>query len=302
MLCSLLTKGYDSIQSLSEWGRQVGLVKKMEGSNGTMQTIDKMLKNPFYIGWFTWKGKDYQHRYETFIPEDLWHKVQSVRKSRSSSKRKYKTLLFTLSGICSCETCGSAVSGYQTSKGYVYYRCSNKRCDLYKKNVSEVTAHEQILDTFKKMTLKPDKKHILLSVAKSHVKEQNEYLHAENRRLTNEKMLVQDRLNKLNELVLDGKMEALEYQALKGKLQSDMLRVEGNLTNLHANITDLDLHVETVISLVNNLSVRFSTANEQQKNALVRAVFQYVHLTPHGLRFYLAEVVGKMFDVIFWSG
>lgn len=135
--------------------------------------ISQMLRNERYIGTYTWNKKQYKVmnkwaggkanpnivRIEGIIPPlvdmDIWERVQirmKDRKRRAANKAKRNYLL---SGLITCDCCGSAYVGHTSTnkKGYqtVYYLCGakyrNHTCSA--KNINGLQLEEFVINHVK---------------------------------------------------------------------------------------------------------------------------------------------------------
>lgn len=69
--------------------------------------LETVLKNPFYIGQFLWRGVTYDGNHEPLISIDLFQRVQAAFASRN--KPKYRKHQFAFAGLLRCAHDGSTV-------------------------------------------------------------------------------------------------------------------------------------------------------------------------------------------------
>jgi len=139
--------------------------KVHEGKKFNKNAIEKILKNPLYIGKTVHKDKIYDGQHPAIIDEETYQKVQDIFKIRSKEKINLPNSRITspplLKGLINCGICGCKMSStYAVSKGkkYRYYICSNKTrrleddCEIGRisANETEKLAKEQILQLLKK--------------------------------------------------------------------------------------------------------------------------------------------------------
>ena len=89
-----------------------------------MHSVDTILRNRLYTGWFDWNGKLIQGKHEALVPVELWERVQGVLDGRFSKKAKRGKHDFAFSGLIACRACGCAVVGEIKKERYVYYHCT----------------------------------------------------------------------------------------------------------------------------------------------------------------------------------
>ncbi len=88
-------------------------------------TLEKVLKNPFYIGRFHFAGETYTGSYPHLIPEELFEAVQAAFRDHNRPKQQKHTFAFT--GLLTCEECGCAITAEMKKGKYVYYHCTHRR-------------------------------------------------------------------------------------------------------------------------------------------------------------------------------
>jgi len=89
--------------------------------------IDKILRNPFYIGVMRVKGEIYQGSHEPLVSRTMFSEVRRVMAARNRTAERPKKLTFAFNGILRCSECGRRLSGYlktkPSGKTYTYYVC-----------------------------------------------------------------------------------------------------------------------------------------------------------------------------------
>jgi site-specific DNA recombinase len=92
--------------------------------------LDKLLKNPFYIGTFGWQGKMYPGTHRRLIDSATFESVQAV--FQGHNKPKYRRHTFAFAGLLNCGYDGCTVTAEIKKGKYTYYRCTGYRgkCDL----------------------------------------------------------------------------------------------------------------------------------------------------------------------------
>lgn len=108
-----------SLQSTIKYMASLGIVTR-QGKPYVKSHLQRILMNPFYIGTNRFNGKDYPGAQETFIPKQLFNRVQE--KLHGGRPRTYKKHQSPLQGIIRCEDCGSIVT-WQLQKGHYYGVC-----------------------------------------------------------------------------------------------------------------------------------------------------------------------------------
>jgi site-specific DNA recombinase len=92
--------------------------------------LEKLLKNPFYMGQFRWEGKIYQGTHTPLVSPEIFQEVQAMFRGRN--KPKYRKNEFAYRGLLTCAYDNSKVTAEMKKGRYTYYRCTGFRgkCDL----------------------------------------------------------------------------------------------------------------------------------------------------------------------------
>ena len=114
---------FDQMTALAaEWG----LLSHQEKPLGRSM-IPQILSDRFYIGFFRWRGEEYEGKHAPLIPMDLFERVQKVLGNRGRGRYKTKVVPRELAfmGLVRCGECGASVTA-ERQKGHHYYRCTKK--------------------------------------------------------------------------------------------------------------------------------------------------------------------------------
>jgi site-specific DNA recombinase len=87
--------------------------------------LEKLLKNPFYMGQFRWKDKIYQGTHTALVSPQIFQEVQAMIRGRN--KPKYRKHEFAFRGLLTCANDNSKVTGEIKKGRYTYYRCTGYR-------------------------------------------------------------------------------------------------------------------------------------------------------------------------------
>lgn len=122
-------KLYDAgLYSLKELGKKLydeGFRARSNSNHISKTTIEGILKNPFYYGFFRNREHVFPGKHTPLVSRGLWIRVQNRLMDKNQRKGKTK-LAFIYRGLLSCGECGCSITA-ETHKGHVYYRCSKSR-------------------------------------------------------------------------------------------------------------------------------------------------------------------------------
>lgn len=231
--------------------------REWENSRAQVQNI---LKNTFYIGYFTQKGKVYKHPYPLFIDKELFQIVQDTMegRKRAPSKLYYGDKQYIFTGLVRCGCCGSLMTCETKVKddkhSYNYLKCNKLRSKCSQKPINEAKILQQLEQ---ELSLPMNISDTMLNNIKAEVKKQ---LKAENINTTNLKRDITIKLNELDEEAknlfrgyMGGKCDEKMYNELKTeiemekeKLQKDMdryLEIDAETDEILANIAEVAANV-----------------------------------------------------------
>jgi site-specific DNA recombinase len=107
---------------LAAKGLRTRPTRKHQGLPLTTSQIDRILKDPYYIGIVRYKGIEYQGAHQPLIPEELFYRVQSVIRAHAVSGDKRRLHHHWLKGTVFCGQCG---------KRLIYTKAKNRHGAIY---------------------------------------------------------------------------------------------------------------------------------------------------------------------------
>ena len=97
-------------------------IRNQTGERISKSQLHKILKSRFYLGFFTWRGREYQGIHPPLVDLKTFERVQEIVSGRSKAKpRKHA---FPFSGILHCAEDGCRITAERHKGKYVYYHCS----------------------------------------------------------------------------------------------------------------------------------------------------------------------------------
>jgi hypothetical protein len=117
------------LRMMTAWG-----IKTRNGDPIPKQSLDKMLRDPFYAGIIRdpWGDKEYPGRHLALVSKEIFNRVQSVIEGRNRSIRHNVVRIeFPLRQFARCTACNDYLTGSFSrgrSRYYPYYHCFHKAC------------------------------------------------------------------------------------------------------------------------------------------------------------------------------
>lgn len=141
-----------------------------KGNVMSIQTMCRILRNPFYIGTREYQIQGYEKLFlENAVPAiidvDTWNTVQKKNQANALAAPRKTKRFYALTGKIYCAACNAHYFGmYKTQKqdnidGYAYYTCSTKKTyhTCKAKNIRKDILESYCIDQIKKHILTPDK-------------------------------------------------------------------------------------------------------------------------------------------------
>lgn len=121
----MYAEGQHSIDDLRVFARRNGLAQAETGRGSVSKsTVDRILKNIFYLGSFTWAGDTFDGKHAPIVDVELFDKVQAALLGRGGGRFQHRK--FAFSCLLRCGYCHRAMTA-ERQKGLVYYHCSAPR-------------------------------------------------------------------------------------------------------------------------------------------------------------------------------
>lgn len=118
----------------------------------TLETLRRMLRDRYYIGWVEFKGVEYKGRHETFIDEELFERVQRVLDSHSGAGVREREHPHYLKGWLWCHRCGNRfiVQRAVGQRGgvYFYFFCKGRQLNICDHPYVPVEKMEELVERY----------------------------------------------------------------------------------------------------------------------------------------------------------
>src|SRR6266481_1711033 len=147
--------------------------------------IERILKNPFYMGVMYSNGKYYNGNHEPIISKALYEQAQDVLKD--STRPKKRKMLFPLRGVLQCAGCTCMYTA-SLKKGHEYYYCTNGKgvCEAHSKYLRSEPATELVADALAKVHIPQDLIEIMHDAKREIYADSYSYTEAIQKRLQNQ--------------------------------------------------------------------------------------------------------------------
>jgi site-specific DNA recombinase len=264
----LYASGRFTINPLVEELYLFGL-RNLNDGKVTRNGLSTILNNPFYVGLIRIKktGQVFEGNHEPLISKKLFEDAQDMLQGRFNTRTKIHDFLFRR--YVTCKGCGYSLIG-ERQKGYVYYRCHTKTCNMTGIREEEIAAF--VDQSLQKLSFIANEK-VYLSRAIARLKanwleDKERQLAVLNARLQQ----IAERLNRLTDAYLDQAIGRELYEDRKTALLFEKKSIEGQFTDLKENRRSVPAELQKFIELAGEAYSAYQMAIPEKKRRLLKMV------------------------------
>ncbi len=233
-----------------------------------------LLKNPFYYGLIRYGGEFYEGKHEPIITKKLFDEVQEVM-TRKSKPKTDELKPYAYRGLLRCGECGCFITT-ETQKGHNYLRCTKRKGACSQKYVREELITSQIQTELKKYSLSDAVADWLIAETEKDKFENDRLISDQSKKVTDEIVAVDMKLDKLMTAYLENALTLPEYQNAKNKLVTEKHALTDKLASLVRVST---IRFEPVINFFNDCKQAAILAKSTDTTK-IRSFFQKVGSNP----------------------
>ncbi len=277
-----IKRAFELIGSGNHSQREVINILKEDGCTITRTRMSSILKNPLYKGFLKVPAyKDEPEQiikgiHEPIISEILFEQVQQTISGRRPKKVAYKTRSldkFPLRGIIECEKCGNKLTA-SSSKGnggfYEYYHCTNG-CS---KRFSVKVLDKELENILKGLKLKPEIKELYIKMLEKELAGDKRKSVEEKKRLTTIISNLNQKLEKIQNLLIEGTLDSDDYKEMKSRLKLEKLEAEDALEKVNdLKRQNFVKQLDQAFGLIEKLSDYYINGNTEAKRKIIGSMF-----------------------------
>jgi site-specific DNA recombinase len=262
--------------------RDVMRALQKQGVKITRNTLSQILKNPIYKGYVYVPGYREEPEevvkgiHEPIVSELLFEQSRAVIEGKKRDVVPYKTkslVKFPLRGLIECEKCGNNLTA-SSSKGnsgvYEYYHCSNGCSKCF----SSESINNEIGTILKGLNLKSGVKELYIQMLEKDLLGDVRKNVEEKKRLKNRISILEEKLDRIQNLLIDGVLDGEDYREMKSKLKLEKLTCEESLSKVKDTTgKDFVKQLETGFGLVENLSKYYDRGTVKVKREIIGSMF-----------------------------
>ncbi len=273
----LYATGLESLASVREKLIDAGF-RTRKGNKPSKSQIERILKNKFYYGIMTVKGKEYPHKYQPLISKGLFDKVQDVFAGKTSRPNKVLTSdRFIFKGLIRCghPDCGCTVTHERKKKKYNMYSCTNsKKVHEGRKYINEEDFLTQIYGVFEALTLSDEQVEEITEEIKKSQAAKNLYHTNALKGLREKYDSYQGKIDRLLDLFVDGSITKADHDRKLKQYKEEQYDIERQITDHTQADENFYLSATQLLNVARHARVIFERSEPQEKRQLLNFVFQ----------------------------
>lgn len=259
---------------------QVWKQLREQGLKISRSQFHTLLRNPTYAGKIRIKGDeeiliDGIHR--AIVPLELYFQVQDMlgelnRKNKGHAQKKTDREELGLRRFLKCGQCGKTLTGSR-SKGnggtYFYYHCQ----DGCKVRFRADEANKALIDHLGTFTVPPEVSDLYIAIVEDTFKvkegDRNEQVQKNHKKIEE----FEGKLLKIDEMYLNGQLEADSYKRLKGRTSDDLNQCYRDIEQLLAMDTNFMKYCRYGMTLLSHLDIYYAEGSLEVKRKLIGSIF-----------------------------
>lgn len=246
---------------------------RTKGGNKVSKTVlYRALLNPIYCGDFKWNGKLYEGIHEGIISKALFNSVQKVLEGKNRAKNQTHSFLYR--GYLTCDVCGCKLTATKKKRKYDYYYCTNGKnlCTQHKDYMDSDDIKDLISNNFANFIVNKEMCDLSLEQYKGDVRKNNNYQDSTRNLLQNQLAKIEEKLDKLVDMNLEGLLTKEKYTEKQNKLLTEKGLIQEQLKKLPNQITENTLELlEKFKNRCYHLQNLFDEGNEDVKSDLLKS-------------------------------
>ncbi|MFA5021536.1 MAG: recombinase family protein [Patescibacteria group bacterium] len=256
--------------------------KGLRSSFGNKMRYTKLctlLNNKYYLGFVTVKGQIFQGQHQPLVSEELYSKVQAVKKRHAIPKLQVNEYKFV--HILSCGLCGKRLRSTTSKHKYHYYYCRNKLCSM--KPIKEELVETWILDELTKIRFTPDQVDEMIEQAHKTKKSLALAMIQKKESIVLQIGQARLRLSKLIDKNIDGEIPRDMFDLKRAEYAKNIAELESELQRINPNDDGGLNHKLELASLLGDPVHAYQQANGEQKRRLIDSLLKNIRVTPDGV-------------------
>lgn len=279
--------------------QEIRLELKERGLYVTRSNFSLMVRNMVYAGRIFIKANESEPEeiriglHEPIVPADLFDKVQATLKKRSKQKGKPHNVQdhdqLPLRGLLSCSKCNGHMtgSGSRSRNGEIhyYYHCNKCKQERYRADQAN-TEMENLLAT---VQISEGVEKLYATLVQTNLKTDAHSRGQEKGVLQRELNTLNERKERLQNLLLSGDLEPQDYTEMKNRIGDQIAKIQNEISGVNAGKENQLDELNEKLQILTNVLEWYKNQEVKKKKQLLGSIFPE-KFTFDGLRVRTAEI------------
>ena len=272
---NLYDTGLYSLRSLTQKLAEDGLRSK-KGHLIPKTTIERMLKNIFYTGVFSFEGIINENaKHPAIIDKELFYRVQN--RLIDPKKSRLRTYDFTYKGLIHCKHCGCLLCGEFKKGKYIYYHCTGNRGGNCKQTyIREDQIDKSVCETLKLIKLPIELKDKIYNELKIVHEQKTGYTKNIKANIQKQITVLSNRIESAFNEKLDHNITHEEWEKYNSKYQAEKAKLMLQLQEIEKVDTEFYEHASTLLSFTEDAYNLFLTGSLEQKKKVLEIISEEI--------------------------
>jgi site-specific DNA recombinase len=269
--------------------------KKRRGAPLAISVLHRAFTDPFYMGYFNYKGKLHKGSYKAMITIEEFDLIQEILGRKEKAKPHKHDFAFT--GFITCGSCGCAVTASKKLKKikstgeyktYTFYHCTKRKGAAACPDKHYTTKNEMeamIITELENIALNP----LWKTWAFDSIKEDYDDELVKHKELLNKTRDYEQRLlleiDTLLDLRISNELTEEKYNQKKAERQSLLLRVQEKYNRLERNVNDWITQLKEKLNFAETAVAKFKTGDPKVQKEICAYIGWNWHLQGKKLTF-----------------
>jgi site-specific DNA recombinase len=264
--------------------------------------LQKMLRNPYYMGIVAWNGKRYPGKHDRLIDEDIFDRVQALLAAARVSGDRPQVHEHYLRGSVVCDEClGRLLFGRHRGRGgrqYDYFCCNNRTVRRRKVHCSSghhsvPTVEEHIEEFYRSVHIAPQIQEQIRAELNHELSDRAALVEREAERHQRALKAIEAKQEKLVQLYYKDLVSEDVFKAEQDKLKDERRAAQRLQNTAIAALEDIQEALDLALSRVNKPYEVYTEGNELERRLMNRAIFERIEIGPD------AEITGTTLTPIY---
>jgi site-specific DNA recombinase len=233
-------------------------LRNKRGGKVTKNGIARILRNTFYVGMIkiVRTNEIFVGSHKSLITKTLFNKAQKVLKGKTIKKEVKHN--FPFRKMIKCKHCNLSIIA-ERQKGYVYYRCHTKNCPT--KTIRQELIQSALQQFYTDISMTEIELNEIKQDIVKFTQENNGSVETTIKKLNFKKSIIDDRLDKLADAVIDGLIDKEVYNRKKQKVIEERIEIQTKIDQLNEDHEGKANQVNQFLELLNSLNIQQNQPN-----------------------------------------